>query len=130
MVLQGQCELKHELKPAGPIQETLMNTIFVELCYVELIKAIEPNGDQEYKVQKQIESDLVVANADKLMFLVKDMVATLNKSFKKSMNPFWVGCLDLHSINHFSFPEITKEYFSDKSSAEAEMSFNRRFTES
>jgi len=47
------------------------------------------------------------------MFLVKDMLATLNKSFKKSMNPFWVANLDLHSVNHFPFPETPQDYFSD-----------------
>jgi hypothetical protein len=64
------------------------------------------------------------------MFIVKDMVSTLSKSFKKSMNPFWVAKLDLHSVNHFSFPEIKLSYFKDKQRNEEDINFNRRFIES
>ena len=74
--------MKKDLSPAGAIQETLMNTVYLEKCYVELVKAIDQtNGDgaQDYKAQKNIESDLIVSNPDKLIFLVKDMVSTLNK---------------------------------------------------
>jgi hypothetical protein len=52
-----------------------------------------------------------VGNPDKIIFLVKDMISTMNKSFKKSLNPFFIANLDLNSINHFSFPDIPIDYF-------------------
>ena len=61
---------------------------------------------QDYKAQQLIESDLIMSNADKMSFLIKDLVAGLNKTFKKSMNPFIVAKLDLTSINHFPFPQM------------------------
>ena len=54
---------------------------------------------------------MVVSNPDKVVFLVKDMIATINKQFKKSMNPFWIAKMDLNSINHFAFPEMPSTYF-------------------
>ena len=68
-----------------------------------------------------------MSNPDKLIFLVKDMVSSLNKQFKKSMNPFWVAKLDLHSINNFNFPDLKKTYFEEK--GEQDSNFNRKFTE-
>lgn len=38
LILQGQSELKNDLKPAGAVQETLMNTVYLEKLYVELVK--------------------------------------------------------------------------------------------
>ena len=66
---------------------------------------------EDYKAQPLIETDLVVSNPDKVIFLVKDMVANLNRTYKKSLNPLWIARLDLNSINHFQFPEIHHDYF-------------------
>lgn len=107
-----------------------MHAVYLEKCFVQLVLTIEQlegNGEQEYKAQKYLETNLVVANPDKILFLVKDMVATLNKQFKKSMNPLWVGKLDLHSINHFSFPDLKQDYF--QSEEGRDINFNRRFNE-
>eukprot|EP00356_Strombidium_inclinatum_P000258 CAMPEP_0170508846 /NCGR_PEP_ID=MMETSP0208-20121228/63636_1 /TAXON_ID=197538 /ORGANISM="Strombidium inclinatum, Strain S3" /LENGTH=43 /DNA_ID= /DNA_START= /DNA_END= /DNA_ORIENTATION= len=35
----------------------------------------------------------------------------MNKTFKKTLNPFWVSKLDLNTINHFPFPEVKHSYF-------------------
>lgn len=68
-----------------------------------------------------------MANPDKLLFLVKDMISTLNKQFKKSMNPLWIGKLDLHSVNHFSFPELKKTFFKEEDTRD--LNLTRKFTE-
>lgn len=52
LILQGQAELKNDLRPAGPVQETLMNTVYLEKLYVELVKTKDQkngNGHQQYK---------------------------------------------------------------------------------
>ena len=132
LILQGQDELKSDLRPAGPIQENLMNTAYLEKLYVELLKTSnqkEGDGMTDYKAQQLIESDLVVSNPDKIIFLVKDMIATLNKTFKKSLNPFWIAKLDMNSINHFPFPEMPTSYFTGEKGDRSDVGFDRNFIE-
>lgn len=71
----------------------------------------------------------MVSNPDKIIFLVKDMIATLNKTFKKSLNPFWIAKLDLNSINHFPFPEMQKSYFTGERGDRSDVGFDRNFIE-
>lgn len=55
-----------------------MSTIFLELVHAEFVKAREQSEGSmmhDYEAQPLIESDLVVGNPDKLLFLVKDMIA-------------------------------------------------------
>lgn len=135
MVLQGQSELKKDLKPAGPIHQVIMNTLFLEKVLVEFMKARQQaEGDMmhDYEAQPLIESDLVMANPDKLVFLVKDMIAQLNKQYKKSMNQLLVAKLDLNTINHFPFQKLPLSYFQDKSSGggdQHDVAFSRKFIE-
>lgn len=49
-----------------------------------------------------------------MVFLVKDMISSFNKSTKRMMNPFLVGKLDLSTINHFPFPKVDSNYFKDE----------------
>ena len=37
LISQGEAELKSELKPAGPIEGTLMGAIYLEKVYVDLV---------------------------------------------------------------------------------------------
>lgn len=39
MIKQGQSELKSDLKPAGAVHENLMNAAYLELVFVEMVKA-------------------------------------------------------------------------------------------
>ena len=48
-----------------------------------------------------------MAAPDKIMFMIKDMVAHLSRTFKKNLNPFYVSKLDLYSVHYFNFPEIS-----------------------
>ena len=57
------------------------------------------------------------------------MIATLNKSFKKSLNPFWIAKLDINSINHFPFPEMKQSYFSSEKGNKNDVGFDRNFIE-
>lgn len=47
-----------------------------------------------------------MSNPDKMLFLVKDMIAQLSRQYKKNMNPMLIAKLDLHSINHFPFQKM------------------------
>lgn len=77
-----------------------------------------------------IESDLVLSNPDKVTFLIKDMLATMRKSIKISMNPLWVGKLDLNSVNHFPFPQVNKSYFEHPEKGnQVDINFTRKFIE-
>lgn len=105
-----------------------MKTAYLEKLYVVLIK-IATGNENEYKAQQLIESDLVAGNPDKIMFLVKDMMAGFNKTFKKNINPLLIAKLDLNSINHFSFPDIPQSYFSGPKGDLHDVSFDRNFIE-
>ena len=50
-----------------------------------------------------MENDLVMGSADKLMFLLKDMIAHLASTYKKNLNPFFVSKLDFYTVHHFQF---------------------------
>ena len=108
-----------------------MKTIYLEKLFVLLTKTREQrDGDNsnEYKAQQMIESDLVAGNPDKILFLVKDMMAQLNKNFKKNINPMLIGKLDFNSINHFPFPDVPTSYFTEKGD-QHDVSFDRNFIE-
>jgi len=38
LIEQGEAELKNDLRPAGPVQDTIMRTIYLEKLYVLLTK--------------------------------------------------------------------------------------------
>jgi hypothetical protein len=52
-----------------------------------------------------------MSSPDKLMFMIKDMVAHLSRTFKKNINPFVAARLDLYSIHYFPFPDVPKDVY-------------------
>lgn len=70
-----------------------------------------------------------MSNPDKVIFLIKDMVSTLTKAFKKSLNPLWIAKLDLNSINHFPFPDIPLDYFRHGQGDEMDIQFSRSYVD-
>ncbi len=65
--------------------------------------------------------------SDKMMFLIKDMVANLTHSYKKTLNPFIVAHLDMFTVKNFEFPHMGKELF--VRSQKLDVNFNRNFIE-
>lgn len=110
-----------------------MNTVYLQYLYAEFVRAREQTGGDmldDFEAQPYIESDLVMGNPDKLLFLMKDMIAQLNKQYKKSMNPVLVAKLDLNSINHFAFPKMAKAYFEAGGAGDRkDVNFTRQFIE-
>jgi hypothetical protein len=49
-----------------------------------------------------------MGSPDKVMFMIKDCVGHLSRTYKKSLDPFYVSKLDLKSINYFQFPDLLK----------------------
>lgn len=50
-----------------------------------------------------------MSSPDKIMFLIKDMIAHLSRTYKKSLNPFFVSKLDYYTVHNFQFPDMLKE---------------------
>ena len=84
-----------------------MNTIFFQQALLEFKKSAAYKNDDliEYNGSQYLENELIMSSPDKLMFLVKDMVAHLSRTYKKNLNPYFASKLDLYSIHNFTFPE-------------------------
>ena len=65
----------------------------------------------DYKAGPYIESDLIMGNADKMVFLLKDLIANLSYGVKSVISPVIIGKLDLTSINSFNFPQVPISFF-------------------
>lgn len=104
-------DFQKELKPANASQHIAFNIIFLEKAYAEFKRSIAFSQDEliEYPGSKYIENDIIMSSSDKLMFLIKDMVAHIGRTFKKNLNPFFVAKLDLYSVHYFPFPDVLKE---------------------
>lgn len=83
----------------------------------------------EYKGSQFIENDLIMSSPDKLMFLIKDMIAHISKTYKKNINPFFITKMDLFTINHFQFPDIPKSTFHNSKLKKLDVNFSRNFIE-
>jgi hypothetical protein len=70
-----------------------------------------------------------MSSPDKLMFMIKDMVAHLSRTFKKNLNPFFAAKLDLYSVHYFPFPEINKNEFEKEKEMKQDIGFTRNFIE-
>ncbi len=108
-----------------------MHTIYLEKCFVELKKSIRfCEEDQiEYPGSNFLENDMIMQSPDKLMFLIKDMIGHIQKTYKKNINPFFVSKLDLYTINNFQFPEISRSSMMDASLGRLDVNFSRDFIE-
>ena len=86
--------------PASNSELVAIETKLIEKAYVEYKKEMAyRDGDLvEYEGNSFLESELILACPDKMMFLVKDTVSHLTRAFKKSLNPFLIARLDLQSI--------------------------------
>jgi hypothetical protein len=63
------------------------------------------------------------------MFLIKDMVGHLSRTYKRNLNPFFLAKLDLFTISHFQFPEIAKQAMMNQKLGRLDVSFTRDFIE-
>ena len=55
------------------------------------------------------------------------MVSSLSKSAKKKLNPIWIAKLDLNTVNHFSFPDITMDFFKKGQGSNTDVQFSRSY---
>ncbi len=70
-----------------------------------------------------------MSSPDKLMFLIKDMIAHLSRTYKKNINPFFVTKMDLYTVNHFQFPDIPKTAMFNTKLKKLDVNFTRNFIE-
>jgi hypothetical protein len=63
----------------------------------------------ETEGHQYVESEFVTGSSDKMMFYMKDMVSSLNKSAKPAINPFIVAKLNIPSIKAYKFPTDIKK---------------------
>ncbi len=76
-----------------------------------------------------IENDLITQSPDKITFLIKDMVGHITRTFKKNINLFFLSKLDLFTLYHFTFPDITKSTMQNVKLGRLNMNFSRDFIE-
>lgn len=55
-----------------------------------------------------MEEEAIVGNSEKIVFHIHDMMSNLDKAEKSNLNPFIISKLDLDTIAHFDFPELSK----------------------
>lgn len=72
---------------------------------------------------------MLMGSADKVVFLIKDTIAYLNKTYKKNLNPFLVSKLDIESINYFKFPDLLKSQYLQESEKKLDVLMNKNFIE-
>jgi len=108
-----------------------VHTIFLEKCFVEFKKSLMFSEEEqiEYPGSNFLENDMIMQSPDKLMFLIKDMVGHIQKTYKKNINPFFVSKLDLFTINNFQFPEIAKSTMMNSAFGRLDVNFSREFIE-
>ncbi len=70
-----------------------------------------------------------MGSADKLVFLIKDMICHLSRTYKKNLNPNFVSKLDLFSVHHFDFTDLTKLQLKQSQHTKVDVIFNRNFIE-
>lgn len=104
-------EVIDDFKPSKNLELIAIHTIFIEKAYVEFKKSVAYTNEElvEYTGSNYIENDLIMSSSDKLMFLIKDMIAHITRAHKRNLNPFFLSKMDLSSIHHFPFPDIPKE---------------------
>lgn len=73
------------------------------------VKAFLDSDLSEYKGQNLIEDEAIVGNPDKITFYIKDMISNLASAPKKNLNPFIISKLDIDTVAHFDFPELSKD---------------------
>jgi len=90
----------------------------------------DSRGDlQEYDGSQMIENELIMSSPDKLMFMMKDLVAHLSSTYKKNLNPFFISKLDLYTVHYFNFPEMTQTDFKLLTQMKNDVGFTRNFIE-
>ena len=104
-------EVQDSLMPASTLELINMHTVYFEKCYVEFKKSVAYSQDEliEYKGSQYIENDMIMSSPDKLMFIIKDMIAHLTRTYKKNLNPFFVSKLDFLTVHNFQFQDMLKE---------------------
>ena len=96
-------EVMDEFKPSNNRELVALHTIFIEKAYVEFKKTVAfcDEDMKEYQGSNFVENDMIMSSPDKLMFLIKDMIAHLSTGFKRTLNPFLVSKMDLTTVAHF-----------------------------
>lgn len=84
---------------------TLIELKIFEKAEIEFqkTKAFFTDDLKEFKGAEYLEDESIVGNPDKLTFYVKDLVSHLTKSLKPNINPFFIGKLDIETINFYDF---------------------------
>ena len=122
-------EVEESLLPTSTLELIAMNQVYMEKCFVEFKKCVAYSQDDmiEYKGSQFIENDLLMSSADKLMFLIKDLISHLTKTYKKNLNPFFISKLDFYTVHNFQFPDMLREQM--MSQQRLDVNFSRNFIE-
>lgn len=56
-----------------------------------------------YEGFEYLEDESIIGNSDKINFYIKDFITHLEKTTKKNVNPFYIGKLDIETIQNFDF---------------------------
>ena len=104
-------ELVDALKPHDSTLLTMIETKILERAIVEYKKtrAFLEGTLCETKGCEYLEDETIVGNPDKISFYMKDLVAHLTKTLKQNIDPFYIGKLDVETINFFDFPAVPNE---------------------
>ena len=104
-------ELVDVLKPHDSTLLTMIETKIMERSIVEYKKARSflEGSLSEFKGSEYVEEETIVGNSDKISFYMKDLVSHLSKTMKQNIDPFYIGKLDIETINFFDFPELQVE---------------------
>ena len=124
-------EVMEEFKPSNNRELVALHTIFIEKANVEFKKTVAfcDENMKEYQGSNFVENDMIMSSPDKLMFLIKDMIAHLSTGFKRTLNPFLVSKMDLTTVTHFQFPEIAKLTMMGSTQSKLDVNFTRNFIE-
>ena len=99
-------ELVDVLKPHDNTLLALIEMKIYERAEVEFMRsrAFLEGELIEYVGHEYLEDETILGNSDKMNFYVKDLVAHLDKPVKEKINPYYIGKLDIETINFFDFP--------------------------
>jgi hypothetical protein len=108
-----------------------LHTVYIEKVYIEFKKAVAFSNEEiiEYNGSNYIENDLIMSSSDKLMFLIKDMIAHISRAYKRNLNPFFLSKIDLSTIHHFTFPDVPKDVMMNVKLKQLDVNFTRNFIE-
>jgi hypothetical protein len=75
--------------------------------YRKMYKIME-GAEEEYSGRQYVEDEQIVGNPDKMAYYAKDMISSLTRAPKMTINPYLIAKLDPKTINFFEFPKLKR----------------------